>query len=155
MKTHARVVVIGGGFGGLTTALSLSSCKERPPIILIEPRRRFVFLPLLYELLSGELEAWEVAPPYRSLLASRGIIHIAENVENIDLEREVVITSCGQEIDYSQLVISTGSKSDSFGVEGMSEHAFTFNKYEDVSKIKSLIQRFNSSKNVWLATRNF
>ncbi len=46
------VVVVGGGFGGLTTAFSLSCCKERPSIVLIEPRSRFVFLPLLYELLS-------------------------------------------------------------------------------------------------------
>ena len=56
LKTRG-VVIVGGGFGGLTTALALSSRRVRPPIILIEPRKRFVFQPLLYELLSGELEA--------------------------------------------------------------------------------------------------
>lgn len=126
---NGPVVIIGGGFGGLTTALSLSIGKERPPIVLIEPRERFIFLPFLYELLSGELEVWQVAPPYKSLLASRGIIHISEAVEKIDLEKELVTTSTGQQIDYSQLVISTGSKPDSFGIEGISDYAYTFNKY--------------------------
>ncbi len=143
---NGPVVIIGGGFGGLNTALSLSIGKYRPPIVLIEPRARFVFLPLLYELLSGELEAWEVAPTYQSLLASRGISHFVDNVEKIDLQKKVVITSGGQEIDYSQLVISTGSKVDSYGIEGVCDHALTFNKFEDVSKVKKLIQKLNSSK---------
>ena len=141
------IVVIGGGFGGLTTALSLSRCKGRPPIILIEPRPRFVFLPLLYELLSGELEAWEVAPSYDTLLSERGIVLINQFVDNIDLEREVVITSCGQVIHYGQLVIATGSKPDTFGIEGVQDHSFTFNKYEDVETIKKLINSQNVSKN--------
>ena len=47
-----EIVLIGGGFAGLTTALSLSRSKVKTSIILIEPRQRFVFLPLLFELLS-------------------------------------------------------------------------------------------------------
>ncbi|KGG16859.1 MULTISPECIES: NAD(P)/FAD-dependent oxidoreductase [unclassified Prochlorococcus] len=144
LKSNA-VVVVGGGFGGLTTALSLSSCKGRPTIILIEPRSRFVFLPLLYELLSGEMKAWEVAPSYSSLLASRGIVLIKQRIANIDLEGEVVITSLGQVIKYSQLVISTGSKVDHFSIPGVEEHCLMFNKYEDVIKIKKLVEALNRS----------
>ena len=143
---NAPVVVIGGGFGGLTTALSLSSCKERPSIILIEPRPRFVFLPLLYELLSGEMESWEVAPSYPTLLATRGIVLIDELVENIDLDGEVILTSSGQVINYSQLVISTGSSVDSFGIQGVQDHALMFNKFEDVRTVKKLIERLNKSQ---------
>ncbi len=145
-KSNA-VVVIGGGFGGLTTAFSLSNGKKRPPIILIEPRKRFVFLPLLYELLAGELETWEVAPSYKSLLASRGIIHIDQYVENIDLDKEIVITSNGEEIKYGKLVISTGSQPDSFGIPGVEEYALMFNQYQDVAKIKNLILSLNNSPN--------
>ncbi len=140
------VVVVGGGFGGLTTALSLSSCKERPPIILIEPRSRFVFLPLLYELLSGELQSWEVAPDYRTLLSAQGIVLIEQYVENIDLIKKEVCTSNGEKIPYGQLVLSTGSKPNSMGIQGVHEYSLMFNKYEDVFKIKKLISRLNNSK---------
>ncbi len=146
------VVIIGGGFGGLTTAISLSSCKERPSIILIEPRSRFVFSPFLYELLSDELESWEVAPTYRSLLASKGVVLINGSVEHVDLDKKLVITSSQEIINYAQLVISTGSQVDDLGVDGVDDHALVFHKYEDVGTIKSLIKRLNmnqiSNKNV-------
>ena len=66
-------VIVGGGFGGLTAALSLAKSVPRGPITLIEPRDRFLFQPLLYELLSGELQSWEVAPRYNRLLSHHGI----------------------------------------------------------------------------------
>ena len=68
-----NVVIVGGGFGGLYTALALAQRKNHPPVLLIEPNDRFLFLPLLYELLSGELRGWEIAPRYDGLLAGRGL----------------------------------------------------------------------------------
>ena len=62
--TAAPVVIVGGGFGGLYTALALAARKGHPPILLIEPNERFLFLPLLYELFSGDLRSWEIAPRY-------------------------------------------------------------------------------------------
>ncbi len=140
------VVVVGGGFGGLITALSLSSCKERPSIVLIEPRARFVFLPLLYELLSGELEVWEVAPNYKTLLADRGIVLIDQMVKTIDLEKSFLSTESGQLINFAQLVLSTGSQPNNFGVPGVEENSCMFNQLEDVETIKKLILRLNSSQ---------
>jgi len=63
-KPAQNVVIVGGGFGGLYTALALAQRKHHPPVLLIEPNDRFLFLPLLYELLSGELRGWEIAPRY-------------------------------------------------------------------------------------------
>ena len=85
------VVVIGGGFAGLTTVIALSQSLQRPPIILIEPSPRFVFFPLLYELLSGELERWQVAPSYKSLLQGRGVLLIQDYVKRIDIKTQEVI----------------------------------------------------------------
>jgi len=139
------VVVIGGGFGGLTFALSL--IRERPgiPIILIEPRSRFVFIPLLYELLSGEMSPWEISPSYKSLVAGKGIVLIEECVEKIDTNKKTVSTSSGQIINYAQLVISTGSKPNYFGIPGLPEFALMFNQIEDIQKLKDLIFRLNKS----------
>ena len=65
-----RIVVVGGGFGGLYTALQLSKQfrEEEAEVILIDPKDRFVFLPLLYELAVGTASSVEVAPTYASLL---------------------------------------------------------------------------------------
>ena len=71
----AGVVIVGGGFGGLYTALALAAERDHPPVLLVEPQEHFLFLPLLYELLSGELRSWEIAPRYDSLLAL-SLIHI-------------------------------------------------------------------------------
>ena len=65
---QAPVIVVGGGFGGLSTALNLAAASGGAPVLLIEPQERFLFLPLLYELLSGELQRWEIAPRYAELL---------------------------------------------------------------------------------------
>ena len=84
------VVLVGGGFAGLNTAFSLSRFKKPPKIILVEPRSRFIFFPLLFELLSGELTAWEVAPTYKSLLANSGIALIEDSVKYIDTQEKIV-----------------------------------------------------------------
>ncbi|MEY3751181.1 MAG: hypothetical protein RLZZ186_1600, partial [Cyanobacteriota bacterium] len=72
------IVVVGGGFGGLSAALELAAATPSTPVLLIEPQERFLFLPLLYELLSGELRRWEIAPRYSELLAGRGLAWLQE-----------------------------------------------------------------------------
>jgi NADH dehydrogenase len=59
-----RVVVLGGGFGGLFTALSLAGSAD---VTLVSDEDHFVFTPMLYEYLSGEVEEWHIAPRYTEL----------------------------------------------------------------------------------------
>ena len=136
------VVVVGGGFAGLTTALQLSRKKNRPSIILIEPRDRFVFSPLLYEVLSGEIHFWEVAPTYQSLVGDRGIILIEEYVMRIDTQDQKVVTQSGLEIKYSKVVISTGSTPNYFGIPGALEHTLSFHNLGDVKLLRKQIKEF-------------
>ena len=67
------VVIVGAGFGGLFTALAIEQRLPGSSIVLIEPNAKFIFQPLLYELLSEEMQSWEVAPPNTALLNGRGI----------------------------------------------------------------------------------
>ena len=63
-----QICILGGGFGGLYTALRLSQLPWEgtpPTITLVDHRDRFLFLPLLYELVTDELQTWEIAPPLR------------------------------------------------------------------------------------------
>lgn len=134
------VVVVGGGFGGLTTALALSLCKPRPAIVLIEPQRQFVFLPLLYELLSGEMQPWEVASSYAELLSDRGIAIIQERVEQINSVDQTLTTSSGLKISYGQLVLSTGSEPADFSIPGVQQHAMTFHRLADVERLRQRVR---------------
>ncbi|MEA5499172.1 hypothetical protein VB834_16940 [Limnoraphis robusta Tam1] len=67
-SNQARICILGGGFAGLYTALYLDrlfgSKANKPEIILIDQKDRFLFTPFLYELITGELQTWEVAPPF-------------------------------------------------------------------------------------------
>ena len=61
---RARIVIVGGGFGGLFTALDLGShCN----VTLISDADHFLFTPMLYEYLSGEVEQWHIAPNYKGI----------------------------------------------------------------------------------------
>lgn len=133
------IVIVGGGFGGLYTALALSERPQHPPILLIEPNEQFLFLPLLYELLSGELRSWEIAPRYDRLLAGRGIAHLRDRVVAIDSERHQVHTHGGQTLSFRRLVIASGATPTSFGVPGAERHCLGFRTLADVERLQNLL----------------
>lgn len=134
-----NVVIVGAGFGGLYTALALSGRSDHPPVLLIEPNERFLFLPLLYELLSGELRGWEIAPRYDRLLAGRGLAWLQDRVESIDAERREVRTAAGRTLSYGRLVVATGAASNTFGVPGADRHSLGFRCLADVERLQTLI----------------
>ena len=133
------VVIVGGGFGGLYTALALAGKRQHPPILLIEPNERFLFLPLLYELLSGELRSWEIAPRYDALLAGRGVAWLRDKVQSIDATSSTLQTAGGRTLPFSRLVVATGGDSDSFGIPGVMEHALFFRTLHDVDRLRQLV----------------
>ena len=85
-----KICIVGGGFGGLYTALYLSKFSQvkskQWQIILIEPREHFLFTPLLYELITGELQRWAIAPSYRQLLSGTQLQFCQEKVKKVDLK---------------------------------------------------------------------
>ena len=89
-----RICILGGGFGGLYTALRLNELpwrkSEQPEITLVDSRDRFLFSPFLYELLTGELQTWEIAPPFEQLLQNTNIRFCQQVVTAIDIEAKEV-----------------------------------------------------------------
>jgi NADH:ubiquinone reductase (non-electrogenic) len=145
-SVEAPVVILGGGFGGLYTALALAEQRQHPPILLIEPRDRFLFLPLLYELLSGELRSWEVAPRYDMLLAGKGVAWLQDRVDRIDTGARTLHTSGGRQLRFSQLVIACGATTAHFGIPGVAEHALGFRTLADVERLQRLVQQLRQSE---------
>ena len=134
------VVIVGGGFGGLYTALRLASLPNHPPLLLVEPNDHFLFLPLLYELLSGELRAWEIAPPYDSLLAGPGVGWLRDRVVSVHTDDHELRTAGGATLAYSALVLATGSQENTGSVPGAAHHALTFRSLDDVTRLRRVLQ---------------
>lgn len=137
----AAVVVIGGGFAGLNSALQLAAAPNPTPVVLLEPQERFLFLPLLYELLSGEMRRWEIAPRYQQLLAGSGVVWLQERATRINTARKTVETSSGRELPYKALVVATGGRAETYGIPGVLEHALSFRSLEDVERLQAVVQR--------------
>jgi demethylphylloquinone reductase len=124
-------LVLGGGFTGLFTALHLSHQHYRTPTILIDRGSRFIFKPLLYEFLTGEMNTQYICPRYDNLLHKSGIEFIQDTIESIDLHQRQVKLASGLHYNYSNLVLSLGSVAGYCGVEGAKEHTLQFSSTED------------------------
>ncbi|HRD41142.1 MAG TPA: FAD-dependent oxidoreductase [Prochlorococcaceae cyanobacterium AMR_MDS_5431] len=138
--SESPVVIVGGGFGGLYTALALSTIHDHPPILLIEPKERFIFFPLAYELLSGELQTWEVAPKYNKLFTGRRIAWLRDTVATVDIKSKTITTVLGQSQKFGQLVIATGTRLETFNIPGVREYAMTFHSLKDIERLQQLLR---------------
>ncbi len=124
-------VIVGGGFVGLFTALHLSHRHYSEPVILIDPNDRFVFKPLLYEHLSGEMQNEQVLPRYEKLLEGSNVTFIQDKVSKVDLQQRRLELASGLHYDYRYLVLGVGSIQGYLGTEGAEENAFAFRTQED------------------------
>lgn len=119
------IVIIGGGFGGLFTALHLRDLHSCP-IILIDQSWCFVFKPLLYELLTSEVKLELICPRYDQLLHNSGITFVLGTVGAIDLEQKQVKLNSGLKYSYSHLVVALGSTTSYLGIPGAKENTLPF-----------------------------
>jgi NADH dehydrogenase len=144
MKT--RIVILGGGFGGVATARHLERlCKRRRDVkIVLVSRDNFVLMtPLLFEVCSGVLDFRHCSLPIRAFL--RNTRFVEATVQYIDLERRVVHLTAETERDelaYDQLVIALRAMTNRRMIPG-SEHAFTFKALADALLLRNhIIERF-------------
>lgn len=140
----ARICILGGGFGGLYTALRLSQLpwetNEKPEIVLVDRRDRFVFSPLLYELMTGELHTWEIAPQFQDLLAGTGVRFYQGIVDGIDLQEKRVHLHDGPELSYERLVLALGGETPLGQIPGSAEYALPFRSIQDAYRLEDRLR---------------
>jgi demethylphylloquinone reductase len=147
--TPARICILGGGFGGLYTALRLSQLpwddQSPPEIVLVDRTDRFLFLPLLYELMTGELQTWEIAPPFSELLAHTRIRFHQGTVTGVDLSARQVQLQDGPPLDYDRLVLALGGETPLDRVPGSVENALPFRSIADAYRLEEKLRRLEES----------
>lgn len=146
LPSKKRIVILGGGFGGVYTARHLErQFKRRPDVeIVLVSRDNFLLMtPLLFEVFSGTLDVSHCSFPIRAFLHSTRFVEAT--VQDIDLNRRMVhLAASGQggELAYDQLVLALGAMTNRVMIPG-SEHAFTFKTLADAHLLRNqVIERF-------------
>ncbi|MBD2100443.1 NAD(P)/FAD-dependent oxidoreductase [Leptolyngbya sp. FACHB-261] len=140
-QTVHPTVVLGGGFTGLFTALHLCHQRYSQPIVLIDQKERFIFKPLLYEFLSGEMSTDQVWPRFGELLNCEGVTFVQDTIQTIDLSQRQVKLTSGLRYTYGNLVLALGSTVGYFGVEGAKENSFPFRTGDDAMALGEHLRR--------------
>jgi NADH dehydrogenase len=135
MPAATRIVVLGGGFGGVTTVRYLERALRShadAEITIVSRENFFVLTPLLFEACSGRLELRHCAQPIRAALGHARFIEAT--VEHVDVERQSVraVASSGGAYDlaYDHLIVALGASTNETLIPG-SEHALTFKTMAD------------------------
>jgi NADH dehydrogenase len=135
MSKKHRVVILGGGFGGLVCARTLRNADAE--ITLIDKRNFHLFQPLLYQVATGSLSPGEIAAPLRSVLSKQGNTQVllGEAVD-IDTLAQTVTLLDGAVFPYDTLVVSTGSQTSYYGKNEWREYAPSLKSVEEATAMR-------------------
>jgi NADH:ubiquinone reductase (H+-translocating) len=141
--TLKRVLILGGGFGGLYAALQLEKTLARDmdvEVTLVNRENFFLFTPMLHEVAASDLDMTHIVNPIRKLL--RRVRFFCGEVESIDLTEKRVVVSHGierheHEMEYDYLVIGLGSITNFFNTPGLQERALTMKSLGDAVYLRN------------------
>ena len=138
MSERRKVVIIGGGFGGLSAAQHLHS--DLVDVTLIDRRNYHLFQPLLYQVATGSLSAGEIASPLRSILSRQQNTRVwLGAVVDIEPDSKRVILSDGAIVPYDSLIVAAGSQTSYFGRNEWQEWAPGLKSIEEATTIRHKI----------------
>ena len=152
MAVAQRVVVVGGGFGGLQTVLGL---RRAPVEVTLVDRRNFhLFQPLTYQVATGALSPGEIAYPLRAIFTrDRNVRVLLAEVADFDLgARELKLRSVGdvpapEKLPYDMLVVAGGSRYSYFGHDEWQQHAAEVKSLESALVVRSrLLSAFEAAE---------
>src|SRR5712664_1363594 len=138
MGEKHRVVILGGGFGGLAAAQKLKGAPVE--ITLIDRRNFHLFQPLLYQVATGSLSPGEIAAPIRSVLSEQKntSVLLGEAVD-VDPPAKRVILRDWAAFEYDSLIVATGTQTSYYGNDSWREWAPSLKSVEDATTIRHKI----------------
>ncbi len=132
MKSHYDVIVVGGGFGGITAVKTL--LRAGLEVLLINEHNHFTFTPLLHEVATGNLSGQDVSFEYGSFFRSKHFCFLRDTVTDVDPKRKIVRTK-KQKLGFNYIVLASGSTTNYFGMKG-TEHVHVLKTLKDALEIK-------------------
>src|ERR1700723_3506234 len=109
MSERSKVIIVGGGFGGLSAVQALKSAPV--DVTLIDRRNYHLFQPLLYQVATGSLSPGEIAAPIRGILSHQKNTRVLlGDVEDIDPVAKRVLTADAARKEHDSLVVAAGSQ---------------------------------------------
>ncbi len=138
MSERSKVVIIGGGFGGLSAAQALKSAPL--DVILIDRRNYHLFQPLLYQVATGSLSPGEIAAPLRGVLSRQKNTRVLlGDVQDIDPVSKQVLLADGGSFEYDFLIVAAGSQSSYYGHDAWQQWAPGLKSLEEATSIRHKI----------------
>ena len=143
MGTIHRIAIVGGGFGGVYTAIELEKRLAKDPnveITLISHENFILFTPMLHEVAASDLDLTTIVNPIRKLL--RKVNFIAGEIQSVDLDKKTLSVLHGLDRhehvhEFDQVVLSLGCTTNFFGLPGLEENAITMKSLEDAVNLRN------------------
>jgi NADH dehydrogenase len=131
-----RVVIVGGGFGGLACARALDGAPVE--VLLLDARNYHLFTPLLYQVATALLDPSDIAYPFRTIFRrSRNVRFRQARVTGIDFDAQQVHIATGARIGYDILVLATGSANAYFGNPGLAEQTIGMKALDEAMRLRN------------------
>ncbi len=142
METKNTVVIIGGGFSGIQTALQLSrkNSSKNLEIILVSDRDHFEYYPALHGYLSIKGPVPYHRIPLTDIFSQRNVTLVIQKVTACDLDKKIITLASGEILAADSIVLALGSESTFFGIEGLSAMAFPFQNVSHAQKLRDHVQ---------------
>jgi len=140
---HTRILILGGGFAGLTVAMQLEKKLGQDPsieITLVNRENFFLFTPMLHEVAASDLDLTTIVNPARRML--RRVRFFAGEINQIDVERRCIVVSHGFDhhshtLEFDFLVLGLGCVTNVYGIPGLEEYALTMKSLGDAMRLRN------------------
>jgi NADH dehydrogenase len=133
-----KIVILGGGFGGVYTLKYLHKFFHNTDIklVLVNKKNYFLFTPLLHEFATGSVSLENLVEPIREIIRCCDYEFVHGEVKRIDLERKIVELN-ESNLSYDYLVIALGSKTNFYNIRGAEENSFTLKSLDDAIRLRN------------------
>lgn len=135
MDQEKRVVIVGGGFGGIRAALDLAKNKiDSLKITLISDKSYFEYKPTLYRIVTGRLP-FGVCVPLRDIFSGKDIEFIEDRVSQVDLKAKTLRGESGAHYNFNFLILALGSQTAYFDIPGLETLSFSLKSIDEAVKL--------------------